>query len=604
MENLSEPLERVRSRILYTLFSPVADYAAFQEYCTELVVQLGSLLAPPVVMRVAVRTLFCPPSLRHFYDLLGGRRVPTESVCRQLWWGSPDAAEDVESSFSCLSPKALAAFERLRSDATMRKEFFTSKSASLRNYHVSTWIENCSKVETLEGLLQILVKEVNEYGPPLLAPEAAAALLTAVVLPHLAANKGETTAARGDVIRALGLVYFILPADRAFGAASYFKGVYNERYIASAAVEWTADWDGAEALLVGRSLRQVTKYPTTTQEAFFRIERRRQQPTVSFHVPELRLCLMTVDLDEALRFFESQEKRQSCEMAAPPQLEKEEESDRSPAIVARNLPMDLIAVRKPAEMSTTLHAGYPHLIGFLARHVPWRGASTPILFQHGLINRIDVGTSGLVLVSDTEASLMAARRASVVDQRVEKTYRALLLHCPPPASRMGTEECWYLNPTGTITRSVLANGADYSLQLAAHDPAQRGGLPVAWMDLRPATTMYRVLQYFPRSGVYDVEVQLRSGRRHQIRQHFAQLWHPLVGDGRYHERAKSVGEQLGLQRPALHASRITLLSSPAAGFDAIGGEKTVVECPLPSDMRRALRLLEEREGMRLSATSP
>ncbi|PWU83690.1 putative RNA pseudouridylate synthase [Trypanosoma cruzi] len=107
------------------------------------------------------------------------------------------------------------------------------------------------------------------------------------------------------------------------------------------------------------------------------------------------------------------------------------------------------------------------------------------------------------------------------------------------------------------------------------------------------------------SGVYYLEVQLRSGRRHQIRQHFAQICHPLVGDGRYHERARSMGEQMGLYRPALHASRILSPSSLDSATDAIDdasytrkedSEKTVVECPLPDDIRRALRWLQKRGG--------
>ncbi|EAN81037.1 RNA pseudouridylate synthase, putative, partial [Trypanosoma cruzi] len=259
----------------------------------------------------------------------------------------------------------------------------------------------------------------------------------------------------------------------------------------------------------------------------------------------------------------------------------------------------------PAGMSTTLHVAYPHLIQYLARCVPWKGVDIPVLFQHGLVNRIDVGTSGLVLVTDTGNSLVATRRASVVDRRVEKIYRALVLYCPPPESRAGSEEFWYLNPKGAINWNVFANGADYSLQLAAQDPERKRGLPPAFMDRRPATTMYRVLNYYPSSGVYYLEVQLRSGRRHQIRQHFAQICHPLVGDGRYHERARSMGEQMGLYRPALHASRITLLpSSLDSATDAIDvasytrkedSEKTVVECPLPDDIRRALRWLQEKE---------
>ncbi|KAH9601304.1 Pseudouridine synthase [Trypanosoma melophagium] len=605
--DIHKGLKRVRTQVLYTLFSPISYYASFQEYCSDLVVQFGSLLAPPSVMRVAVRSLLRPPSLRHFYDVLGARRIQTESVCRHMWWGSVERAMDAEDqqeelSFSTFSHTTMDTLKRIRSDSDALRKFFESKATSMRNYHISIWIEGCSKVETLAGLLDILVREVNCYGPPLLSPEAAAALLTGVVLPHLAANGNNITDTEKNILRTLGLVYFLVPADRVFGAAPYFKGTYNERYIFSTPLEWTTDWDGAEALLVGRSLRHVTKYPTTTTESFLRVEKRHGIPTLTFRVPELNVRLMTVDLLEAVRYFEEGRKQEQLQKGGnivnATNIETTE-SDRNPFVVASHLPLGVIAVSKPSGMSTTLHAGFPHLVSFLAQNVPWRGDGTPVLYQHGLVNRIDVGTSGLVLATNTEASLIAARRASVVDHVVEKTYRALLLRCPPPASRLEGEECWYLNPRGVITRDVFANGADFSLQRAATQNAQRDGLPAAFADWRRATTTYRVLRHFPTSGVYDVEVRLRAGRRHQIRQHFALLWHPLLGDGRYHERAKSMGERLGLHRPALHACSITLWpargvgTAPDAEFPDC--EKTVVECPLPSDMRHALEILQELE---------
>ncbi|EKG01862.1 RNA pseudouridylate synthase, putative [Trypanosoma cruzi] len=617
-EGIHEALHRVRMQTLYTLFSPVPYYAAFQEYCAEIIIQLGNLLAPPKVLRVAVRSIFCPPSFRHFYDILKGRRIPMETACRKFWWGSLEDALDAESKkVTCSSffQSAVSKWEQVRGDLDTMKEFFMCKAASLRNYHVSTWIEGCSKVETLAGLLDILVQEINVYGPPLLSPEAATALLTAVLILHSTEGGENKVSASTDTLRSLGVVYFVVPADRVFSAAPYFKGIYHERYISSTSLDWTVGWDGAEALLVGRSIRRITKYPTTTKEAFFRVEHRQLGshdenyfPKVTFRVPEIRLRVMAVHLLDAARYFEDQGQ----------QLQKDEKRtttvssqvkgmmpDSKPEIVARHLPFGAIAVNKPAGMSTTLHVAYPHLIQYLARCVPWKGVDIPVLFQHGLVNRIDVGTSGLVLVTDTGNSLVATRRASVVDRRVEKIYRALVLHCPPPESRAGSEEFWYLNPKGVINWNVFANGADYSLQLAAHDPERKRGLPPAFMDRRPATTMYRVLNYYPSSGVYYLEVQLRSGRRHQIRQHFAQICHPLVGDGRYHERARSMGEQMGLYRPALHASRITLLpSSLDSATDAIDdvsytrkedSEKTVVECPLPDDIRRALRWLQEKE---------
>ncbi|KAH8604115.1 putative RNA pseudouridylate synthase [Trypanosoma vivax] len=632
-------LHKCRSQALFTLFSPLPNYSAFQEYFADLLVQMGSLLVPTRVLRLGLRVYLRPPSLRYFYDVVQSRRNPIEVKCRDIWWGSVTAAEVAEDSCSAaeLTSSSLMLLGQLRTDDTLRREFFTCKASSLRNYHVSSWFESISKMEKLEELLRTVAREVNAYGPPLLSPEAAVALVTSITIQYQAVvahspnhtdvngGTGATCATLSVVdklLRELGVLFFLLPADKAFGAAAYFKGIYSERYIASGGLSFQSDWSGAEALLVGRSIRQTTKYPTTTTEAFFRVERLGYSASATFSPPCLSLELMEVDLLEAVRCFSVSGMQQkvsadSADLCAQ-STETVHHTGLDAAIVAHNLPFGVAAVSKPAGVSTTLHAAYPHLPRFLAKCFPWRGDSTPVLFQHGLVNRIDLGTSGLVLVADTDTSLAVARRASIVDRRVEKTYRALLLYCPSPVSRVSRTECWYLNPAGVITRDVLANGADYSLQIAAHDPSREGGLPVSSLDRRHATTEYKVLRYFAKSGVYYVEIQLRSGRRHQVRQHFAQLCHPLLGDGRYSPRAMSVGMALGIHRPALHAMRITLMpcrstsSNEVDSYRPSGGvattrdnyfssmppsrwEKTAVECSLPSDMQRALRLLEERE---------
>jgi pseudouridylate synthase len=77
-------------------------------------------------------------------------------------------------------------------------------------------------------------------------------------------------------------------------------------------------------------------------------------------------------------------------------------------------------------------------------------------------------------------------------------------------------------------------------------------------------------------------IELRSGRRHQIRQHFAGIQHPLLGDEKYHPRAASAL----LKRPALHACEMTC----AQAMNTIEQRpmKVVISCALPSDMREAL----------------
>lgn len=172
-----------------------------------------------------------------------------------------------------------------------------------------------------------------------------------------------------------------------------------------------------------------------------------------------------------------------------------------------------------------------------------------------LVHRLDVGTTGLLLVAlDEDAHRALADRFA--RRAVEKTYLALVWGRPRPGS------------------------GEWSLALAP-DRADRRRMKVDPAG-RPAVTGYRVLA--ARHAVALVELQARTGRTHQLRVHLAAQGHPIVGDDLYGgPRHRGVHEPelrraLDPGRPLLHAWKLRLP----------GETPEIFEAPLPADFRRAL----------------
>ena len=93
-------------------------------------------------------------------------------------------------------------------------------------------------------------------------------------------------------------------------------------------------------------------------------------------------------------------------------------------------------------------------------------------------------------------------------------------------------------------------------------------------DGQSARTRYRVLQT---SGIRSlVELELDTGRTHQIRVHMAHMGCPLTGDFLYGTENRAL-----IDRPALHSARLELTHP-------ITGERLAFDCPLPEDIRRLL----------------
>jgi len=175
----------------------------------------------------------------------------------------------------------------------------------------------------------------------------------------------------------------------------------------------------------------------------------------------------------------------------------------------------------------------------------------------GIVHRLDRDTSGLIVVARNDraqAALMAQLRA----RRVKKTYLALV-HGALPADNGRIEAPVGRDPRHYSRMAVVPTG-------------------------RPSVTGYRVRERLP--GWTLVEVDLLTGRTHQIRVHFASIGHPVAGDPVYATGAARRGPE-GLGRLFLHSWRIEF-ASPSA--DRI----IRAEAPLPQELGDVLARLREQ----------
>jgi len=177
----------------------------------------------------------------------------------------------------------------------------------------------------------------------------------------------------------------------------------------------------------------------------------------------------------------------------------------------------------------------------------------------GIVHRLDRDTSGLILIAAT-ADAQRKLRAQFKARQVLKIYLALIQGRLEPM-------------VGAIEAPI------------ARDPLCRTRMAVA-ADGRYARTEYRVLEHL--SDATFVEVQLLTGRTHQIRVHFSAIGHPVVGDRVYGGR----GAHKAAPRQFLHSHRLGF-THPASG------EALEFTSPLPQDLQQVLDHLRPQPGCAL-----
>jgi 23S rRNA pseudouridine1911/1915/1917 synthase len=185
-----------------------------------------------------------------------------------------------------------------------------------------------------------------------------------------------------------------------------------------------------------------------------------------------------------------------------------------------------------------------------AAHLPGRSGFV------GVVHRLDRGTSG-ALAFALDPATRQALRTLFREHRIERRYAALVQGIP--AGEQG----------------------EIALPIRDAYVAGRRGVARSSEASRPALTRWRVLERFSRAALLDVE--LGTGRQHQVRVHMAHAGHPILGDATYRS-AEAGPVQVRARRPMLHA-RLLAFAHPLTG-------KTVrATSPLPDDFRRALGTL-------------
>jgi 23S rRNA pseudouridine1911/1915/1917 synthase len=230
---------------------------------------------------------------------------------------------------------------------------------------------------------------------------------------------------------------------------------------------------------------------------------------------------------------------------------------------------DVVVVNKPAGM--TVHAGAGNPRGTLVNALLGRGqtlSQTGDALRPGIVHRLDKDTSGIILVAKNDQA--HAKLGEAFRQRtVQKTYIALV---------QGLLK-------GDHGRIDLAIGRDPKRRVRM--TARRS---VVFANAREARTDWRALARIDATTL--VQVQLHTGRTHQIRVHFSALHHPVVGDTLYGAAAElQVGKTTlpALGRNFLHAARLGF-TQPRTGV------WIEVRAPLPQPLRAFLHQLASAAG--------
>jgi len=236
---------------------------------------------------------------------------------------------------------------------------------------------------------------------------------------------------------------------------------------------------------------------------------------------------------------------------------------QAPVIVPMHVPEltvvhdddDLIVIDKPVGVAAHPSVGWtgPTVLGALAG-AGYRIATSGASERAGIVHRLDAGTSGLMVVAKSEHAYSELKRA-FHDRLVDKTYHAIVQGHPDPLR-------------GTIDAPIGRHpGSSWKFAVTA--------------DGKPSITHYETLEAFPSASL--LEIQLETGRTHQIRVHMAAQRHPCVGDSMY-GADPTISARLGLNRQWLHAVRL--------GFVHPGTRQPVeYETGYPDDLQHALTVL-------------
>ena len=216
---------------------------------------------------------------------------------------------------------------------------------------------------------------------------------------------------------------------------------------------------------------------------------------------------------------------------------------------------DIVVIDKPVGVAAHPSLGWsgPDVLSHLAG-AGFRISTSGVAERRGIVQRLDVGTSGLMVVAKSEYAYTILKRA-FRSRSVEKIYHALVQGHPDPFE-------------GTIDAPIGRHpNADYKMTV---------------MDKgRHSVTHYSTLEAFVAATF--LEIKLETGRTHQIRVHMSAIRHPCVGDVMY-GADPVLAAKLDLERQWLHAVRLSFVHPTS-------GELMEFESAYPADLRHALDLI-------------
>ena len=219
----------------------------------------------------------------------------------------------------------------------------------------------------------------------------------------------------------------------------------------------------------------------------------------------------------------------------------------------------IVVLDKPVGIAVHPSPGWsgPTVVGHLTA-AGFRIATSGASERQGIVQRLDVGTSGVMVICKGERAYSVLKNA-FRQRTVEKVYHAMVQGHPDPLS-------------GTIDAPIGRHPkADYKFAVMA--------------DGRHSVTHYETLEAHRFASL--LEVHLETGRTHQIRVHMSALKHPCVGDLTY-GADPTLSQRVGLRRQWLHAVRL--------GFEhPDSGEYVEYASPYPDDLAHALEVIRDAD---------
>lgn len=217
---------------------------------------------------------------------------------------------------------------------------------------------------------------------------------------------------------------------------------------------------------------------------------------------------------------------------------------------------DIVVVDKPVGVAAHPAVSWegPTVLGGLAA-AGYRISTSGAPERAGIVHRLDVGTSGAMVVAKSEIAYERLKRA-FHDRKVEKTYHAVVQGQLDPL-------------TGTIDAPI------------GRHPSSSWKFAVTGAG-KHAVTHYDTIEAFP--GASLVEIRLETGRTHQIRVHMAAQRHPCVGDLLY-GADPVLAQRLDLSRQWLHARQLAFVHPTTGDWVDFFSE-------YPADLQHALTVLK------------